>query len=369
MLTFAVVGAAGGIAGTHLEALKKLKGAKVVGLSDLPVAAARGTERATEFGCPFFTDHAEMLKAVKPDVVVIATPHPQHAPVALDAFRAGAHVLTEKPLAVTVAEADGMIAAAEEAGKLLAVNYQMRTGARTKAARRLVDEGKIGGLIRVLCVEPWYRTEAYYRSASWRGTWKGEGGGVLMNQAPHTMDLMCHLAGLPKTIWGWTRLRYHTMECEDSAQAMFQYANGAPGYLAVSTVEAGSTSRLEVIGDRGGLEIVNGELWTFSFDPPLLDHMRTSPGSWETPKFERRKVDVPKGGGGHLDIYEDLVAAIRDGRRPIAGGRESLQSLEFANAIMLSSFENRPVTTPVDRAAMARLMEDLKSGKRTQPKA
>lgn len=364
-LTFAIIGGAGGIAETHLKALKKTTDAKLIGLSDIPQTEAKLKARGAEHGVPYFTDHRELLK-LKPDVAVIVTPHPLHCALSEEAFAAGCHVLTEKPIAVEVAEADRMIAAADKAKKILAVNYQKRYSATVEHMKKLIADGTVGRLIRVLCVEPWYRTDAYYKSASWRGTWTGEGGGVLMNQAPHTMDLICHLAGVPKKVWGWVRTRFHPMQCEDSAQAMFEYPDGAPGYFTVSTVEAGVPFRLQVIGEKGGLELVGNDLHRFSFSEPILHHMKTNPGMWDSPKTTWEQVEVPKGGGGdHVDVYADLIDCIRNGKQPRASGKESLMSLELANAVVLSSFnDGAPVSLPVDRKAYADLLSDLRTGKR-----
>ncbi len=362
-LKFAIIGASAGIAESHIKALNTAGVGTIVGMAD--IAPATGTKRAQEAGCPFFADHKSMLATVKPDVAVITTPHPLHPALALDAFAAGAHVLTEKPLAVSVAEADRMIAAADAAKRILAVNFQMRYAAVVEHMKALIGQGVIGRLMRVLCLEPWYRTDAYYKSASWRGSWAGEGGGVLMNQAPHTLDLLCHLAGPPKKVWGWVRTRFHPMECEDSAQAMFEYPEGAPGYLTVSTVEAGVKGRIQVVGDRGALERVGDDLHRCTFEPAVLEHMRNAPGMWDGPKANWEKVEVPAGGGGgHADVYKDLAAAIREGRPPRVTGRDALMSLELANAIVLSSFTDKAVTLPVDRAEYAALLADLKSGKR-----
>ena len=180
-LRFAIIGGAAGIAVTHFKALEELPGASIVGLAD--INAEGGAARAAELGCPFFLDHREMLAEVKPDVAVICAPHPFHPPLALDAFAAGAHVLVEKPIAVSVADADTMIEAADRAGRLLVVSFQQRFRPVVEYVQGMVARGELGDLVRVLCVEPWYRPAAYYSSASWRGTWKGEGGGVLMNQA------------------------------------------------------------------------------------------------------------------------------------------------------------------------------------------
>ena len=359
---YVLIGCGAGIATTHLRALAQLPEAQIAGMSDID--ATRGAARAAETGCPFFVDHHELLAETHPDVAVIITPHPFHAPLALDCFAAGAHVLVEKPLAVEVAEADQMIAAAEAADRILAVSFQQRFRPVVERARALIDEGAIGPLVRVLCIEPWFRPAAYYRSASWRGSWAGEGGGVLMNQAPHTIDLLCHLTGPPVKVWGWTRTLCHAMECEDTAQAMLEYPNGTPGYLTMSTVEAGMKSRIQVVGDRGALELVGSQLTVYRFDPPLREHMATSPEMFSSPQVETEVLELPGNGGGHLAVYRDLQAAIREGRRPRSDGREGLMSLELANAIILSSYAERAVTLPLDRTAYSELLAELKAGSR-----
>jgi predicted dehydrogenase len=328
------------------------------------INAERGAARAAESGCPFFVDHRQLLKETRPDVAVIVTPHPFHAPLSLDCFAAGAHVLVEKPLAVEVAEADHMIAAADEAGLILAVNFQQRFRPVIERARALIDEGAIGPIVRTMCIEPWFRPAAYYRSASWRGTWRGEGGGVLMNQAPHTMDLLCHLVGPPAKVWGWTRTLCHAMECEDTAQAMLEYPNGAPGYFETSTVEAGMQARIHIVGDRGALELSGERLTVSRFEQPLREHMETSTEMFSAPPVHAETLTIPGDGGGHLAVYRDLHAAIVEGRRPRIDGREALMSLEMANAIILSSHTDRAVTLPLDRAAYSEVLEQLRATSR-----
>ncbi|MCL4506984.1 MAG: Gfo/Idh/MocA family oxidoreductase [Chloroflexi bacterium] len=205
-LRFAIIGCGGIIAPTHIRALQQILNAQIAAMCDInpDTGAPRAAEVAesTQPGCPFFTDHRELLAKIKPDVVSVCTPHPFHAPIAVDGFAAGAHVLTEKPMSIEVAEADRMIAAADAAGKILAVNFQQRFRPLIERAKALVDNGEIGSLVRVLVVEPWLRTFAYYKLSTWRGTWAGEGSAVLLNQSPHTLDLLCHLAGEPKKVWG-----------------------------------------------------------------------------------------------------------------------------------------------------------------------
>jgi len=363
-LRYALVGGGAGIAATHLAALQKLQAAdsdvQLVALADLNEQPAR--ERADGLGCAYFTDHMTMLSEMRPDVVAICAPHPFHAPIALDCFAAGAHVLTEKPMAIQVADADRMIAAAHTAGKLLAVNFQQRFRTAIVRAKQLIDEGAIGELVRVFSVEPWYRTEAYFRLSSWRGTWRGEGGGVLMNQSPHTLDLVCYLAGVPAKVWGWTRTRGHAIETEDTIQAMLEFPNGAPGYIAASTFEAGTEKRLQIVGEHGMIEIVDETVRISRFELPIREHMNTNLEPFAAPAKTTEVLELPDESGGHLAVYQDLTAAIREGRAPMVTGEEGRKSLELANSIILSSKADRAVTLPLDRAAYSSLLTTLQGG-------
>lgn len=362
MTRYAIIGCGAGIARHHLEALVQVPGAQIVGMCDLD--ATRGSERAQQHNSPFFTDHRLMLRETRPDVGVICTPHPFHAALALDCFQEGAHVLTEKPMAVQVSEADAMIAAAERAGRILAVNFQNRFRPVVERAREFVAGGGVGALVRVLCIEPWYRTAAYFQAAAWRATWRGEGGGVLMNQAPHTLDLMCHLAGEPTRVLGKTRTRRHAIECEDTAEAMLEYSNGASGYFYASTLEWGVTPRLQVTGECGALELVGNQLTTYRFAEPLPEYMVTSAEKYRGPDMTIETVDLEDTSGGHLAVYLDLESALANGGQPRTNGREGRMSLELANAIIFSSYANVPVELPLDRAAYTSLLDELKAGKR-----
>jgi predicted dehydrogenase len=370
-LRYALIGAGASIASNHLEALAHLPGTQVVGMAD--VQAEVGSQRAAQAGCPFFLDHREMLASVSPDVVVICAPHPLHGPLARDCFAAGAHVLVEKPIAVEVAEAEEMIAAADAAGRWLAVNFQERFRPAVEAAHQMIAAGALGGLVRVLCIEPWFRTAAYYRSATWRGTWSGEGGGVLMNQAPHTLDRLCYLAGSPASVWGWTRTLRHAIETEDTAQAMLVYPNGAPGYLEVSTLEAGMPPQMHIVGDQMALEFHGESLTIRRFTPSLSAFSATSPEKFAAPETTVEQFEPPEGtspgGEGHLAVHRDLREAILTGRKPRCDGRDALASLELANAITLSSFTGQSVSLPLDRAAYSALLADLRAGRLKMPAA
>jgi predicted dehydrogenase len=359
-LRIAIIGGGAGIAPTHLEVIAALPDARLVGMSD--ISAERMAPRASAAGVPPFADHQAMLAELRPDLAVICTPHPSHAALALDCFAAGVHVLVEKPVAVSVGEADRMIAAAEAAGRTLAVSFQQRFRPEVEQARALVTGGELGALVRVLCVEPWFRPAAYYRSAGWRGTWVGEGGGVLMNQAPHTLDLLCHLAGLPARVWGVTRTLQHAIETEDTAHALLEFGNGAPGYLFVTTAEAGA-QYLEVIGDRASLRLSQGSLTVTRFQPAQRTFLRESPEMFAAPSSSVEELrPKPTRPIGHHAVYRDLLAALAEGRSPRCDGAAARDSLELANALTLSSHLGQAVELPIKRAAYDALLAELRAG-------
>lgn len=358
-LRFAVIGAGASIYRFMHRPAQVAEGIHVVAVCD--VNADAGRAQAEEIGCAFYEDYRAMLAEVEPDVAVIVTPHPLHVTMAIDCLRAGCHVLLEKPMAVAVSEADRIIAAAEAAGRVLAINFQQRFRAVIERARALIEEGAIGPLVRTLSVDPWYRTAYYYRTATWRATWRGEGGGVLLNQAPHGLDLLCHLAGMPAKVWGWTCTRYHAIEVEDTAQAMLEYPNGAPGYLTVSSVEVGVKPSLQIVGERGVIELSGDQLTVHRLTPSSRQHLLTSTEMFGMPTVKSEVFAPEDAGGKEESVYRDLVAAIREGRPPRADGRQGRMSLELANAITLSSHTRGPVSLPLDRAAYDALLVDLRT--------
>jgi UDP-N-acetyl-2-amino-2-deoxyglucuronate dehydrogenase len=358
-LRYSLIGSGGSIAEDHLDAVAQLD----VDLESLvDHDAARGAEMAEEFGARFFSDHRTMLAETSPDVAVVATPHPSHAEIAIDCLQSGAHVLVEKPMAVEVAEADAMIDTAVRTERVLGVCFQFRFRPAIEEAHRLVSSGALGRLLRVACRETMTRTDTYYRSAPWLGTWGGEGGGVLLNQGPHALDLLFHLAGPPVRVSGWTRTLLHSIEAEDTGLALLEFESGAVGEILLSTVDS-APLRLELVGERGTAEVVDRRLKFTRWEPDLRTHVTSSPELHEPPKRRPQKMSVPRGEGDHLDVHRDFLEAVREGREPRASGREGLASLELANAIVLSdSLSGAAVDLPLDREAYSLLLAARRAG-------
>jgi predicted dehydrogenase len=359
-LRHAVVGVGAGIFSFHRDALQQLPNAELVAVCD--VNTQPGQQRAEELGVPFYPQHQVMLADMRPDIVAVITPHPFHAQIAVDALEAGSHVLVEKPIAIHVGEADRMIAAADASNRLLAVNFQHRFRPEVIALHKLLHEDGLGKLLRVTVVEPWIRTAAYFRNAGWRGTWRGEGGGVLMNQAPHGLDLICHLFGLPRRVSAWTRTSHHQIETEDTVTAMLEWENGALGTIYMSTAEAGER-RMEIAGTSGALLLGERDITYERFEPDLLTHIATNPNPFARPGQSVATLAVEEGGGyaGHAAVYHNLHEAILNGAPLMCDGRAGRQSLELANAMIYSSQTNQSVEMPLDRAGYEGLLAKLQA--------
>jgi predicted dehydrogenase len=356
-LRMALVGVGAHVFTMHAPALRSAR-VQVVGVADVDLAAAE--RRAEEWGCPSFGDHRAMLSAIHPDAVAVLAPHPFHASIAIDCLAAGAHVLVEKPIAVDVAEADRMIDAAREHGRLLAVNLQHRTRAEVRTAHKIVQSGRLGTLQRVEMVAIWTRTARYYAQAGWRGTWRGEGGGVLMNQSPHSLDLVCHLAGQPSRVVAWNRTMYHAIETEDTSIALLEWPDGALGSLLVSTAQAGEPERLEIAGTRGILSLTRGGLQLFEAEIDLRDFLDNDPDPFGNPTLTPGDVDLEAGGGDHTAIYANFLDAVQHGAPLVADGAQGRLSLELANALIYSSHTGQQVSLPLDRPAYTALLQSLR---------
>lgn len=363
---FGVIGAAGIIGGLHLKAIQQSPHAKLVGLTD--VNRDRAGSLADETGARFYADVQAMLDDPEIEAVTLCVPHPLHAPLAVEAFQAGKHVLCEKPLAVSVSEADRMISAARRAGKKLGVVFQHRLRGDIRRMKSLVDEGMLGPLYRTALADAFLRIQGYYNMAPWRGTWAGEAGGVLMNQAPHSLDLFQWLGGRPRRVLGLAGTVKHRIEVEDMASAVVEYSDGGHGSIHCNTVQAPGHLRIELWGDRGALQLENGRLqWNRLGDSIQHFSDTETQNPFGQPKVEIEALPETAEGPGHMGVIDDFALAVRLDREPLASGEEAIWSLELANAIILSSYTRDWVELPVDRNAYDSLLQEFLTGKRLHP--
>ena len=285
------------------------------------------------------------------DALMIVTPHYTHPELAKKAFAKGMHVLSEKPAGVYTKNVLEMNEAAQASGKVFSMMYNQRTNPLYQKLRQLIQSGELGEIKRTnWIITDWYRSQSYYDSSEWRATWKGEGGGVLLNQAPHQLDLWQWTTGLmPKRVHAFSSFgKYHNIEVEDDVTAYVEYENGATGVFITSTGEAPGTNRFEIVGDRGKIVVENEELTFYRLTQSEREFNATFTGGFGAP--ECWKVDIPIKGenGGHIGIIQNWIDAIVKGTPLLAPGEEGLKGLEISNAIYLSSWLNQAIELPID---------------------
>jgi len=338
----------------HAPALEAA-GADVVGLFDINRAGAEAT--AASRGWPVL-DTLDELLAVDADLAVIASPHPLHAELAERALAAGMHVLVEKPLAARPSEARRIVEAARAAGRVAAVALQHRFRAEVVAARQIVATGGIGDLYRAVVVSTYPKRATYYRTAPWRGTWAGEGGGVLLTQGQHDLDTLVHIVGMPSRTVGWARTRVLPIETEDTVEAMLEWPGGATGSVSISSAASDPPSRIELHGSRGMLRLTPGSLEITRYPEDFGAFAAADGGAFDV--FERGETLTQAGGGGtHAEIYADLFEAIAAGRDPRATAADAVPALDLTAALILSSSRDAPVSLPLDPGTVAAYDEFL----------
>jgi predicted dehydrogenase len=345
---FGIVGV-GGMGNGHARNMPHIPEADLSAVCDISPDALRNASEM--YSVPGFDNHIDLLDSGLVDAILVATPHYFHPPIAVDAMERGIHVISEKPMAVTVSGAEAMIDTAQRTGMIFAVMFQQRTLPVSQAAKRLVDEGRLGELYRTLLIDAHFRSQAYYNSAGWRATWKGEGGGVLLNQAPHGMDIFTWLAGMPTRVSAQINTRQHQIEVEDEATALLEYENGAIGYFLESVNEYPTGMRIELAGERGKLILQDDTLRFWEVKPGVRAASDGTDAMWGRPDAEEVTVELERRETGHAAIVRNVARAILHGEPLISPGPDAIYSLELANAILLSGHSGKPVTLPVDRAA------------------
>lgn len=348
----------GGMGTGHAKAIQAIEETVLTAVCDVDREVCDKT--AETYTVPGFTEYQDLIDSGLADAVIIATPHYFHPPIGIAAMKKGIHVLSEKPVAVTVSAADEMNRVAEETGVKFAVMYQNRSLPIYRAARKLIEEGRLGEIYRTCLIEPNYRSQAYYNSAGWRATWKGEGGGVLINQAPHGIDIFTWIGGLPSRVTSKTGTRRHTIEVEDEASALLEYGNGAVGFYHTSVNEYPGGSLMEFCGEKGKISIRDGKLRFWSLEIPVQQFTVGAEEMWGSPKAQEGEVPLEEREAGHAAIIKNLARAILYDEPLLSPGIEGIRSVEFINAIILSGKKGKPVEIPVDRAEYDAFIERMK---------
>lgn len=312
-------------------------------------------------GVEKYEDSRDMIRSGSVDAVLIATPHYGHTTIGIDALNQGLHVLVEKPISVHKADCERLIAAHKDEKQVFAAMFNMRTNPIYRKAKQLLDNHELGELVRVnFIVTSWFRTEFYYASGGWRATWSGEGGGVLLNQCPHQLDLLQWLCGMPAKVQSIIRLgARHDIEVEDEVTAILEYANGASGVFVTSTGEAPGTNRFEICGERGKLLIENGALSFSRNEIPATEFSRTTDQKFGRPPAWDVTFPGVANGGGHKDITTNFVNAILDDEPLLAPARDGIHSVELGNAMLLSGLTGKPVDMPMKGVTFERRLKRL----------
>lgn len=355
---FGIIGV-GGMGSFHADYLKKgcIKGAELAAVCDID------TDKLAAYpGLKTYPEHKALIESGEVDAVLIATPHYAHTWIGIDALNAGLHVLVEKPISVHVADCERLIAAHTNPKQSFAAMFNQRTLPVYRKIKKMIDDGELGEITRVnWIVTDWFRTEAYYASGSWRATWKGEGGGVLLNQCPHQLDLMQWLFGMPAKVRGFCGIGMkHDIEVEDEVTAYFEYPNGATGVFITTTGEAPGTNRLEIAGDRGRVIVENGKISFTRNEMPASEFCKTSCECYVGPDVWNIDVPVPAASmQQHQAIMQNFVNSILNGEALLSPAEEGINSVEMANSILFSSMEETTVTLPLDRAEYEKMLNAL----------
>ena len=329
-MNFGIIGY-GAIGKTHAQVIESLTGAKLAAIATRTPEKARMA--GEKHGCAFYTDYREMLKREDIDIVTICTPAVLHLPMALDAAAAGKHCIVEKPIEINAERSERIIEAFDRRGLTLSVIFQHRFDPPSRLMRDAVDGGAFGRLNYGTAKTIWFRDEDYYRATIWRGAWDGDGGGALMNQAIHSIDLLQYLMGPVDAVCGKYDTLYHReIEAEDIGVALLRFKSGAVGVIEGMTLAyPGRYSEVSVFGQLGSAGIRND----------ALEHYRFKAG--KDARFEAMLEQGKEDPSKHLSfmrLYEDVIDAVRRGRQPMITGQEGLKSVKLIMGIYESSRKN-----------------------------
>jgi len=350
----------GNMGGAHANMILegKIPGMKLAALCDTNPKKLESFK--DKEGVRLFDDAEKLMDSGEVDAVLVATPHYDHTTLGAKALEKGLHVLVEKPISVHKADCERLIAAHTNEKQLFAAMFNQRTNPQYQKLRQLIQNGELGELRRVQwTITEWFRTEFYYKSGGWRATWAGEGGGVLLNQCPHQLDLWQWLFGMPSKVRSHVSLgKYHHIEVEDDVTTYMEYDNGCTGVFITTTGEAPGTNRLEVVGERGKVVIEN-DVFTFTRNEvPMSEFSATTESGFEKPPVWN--IDIPSQGGGeqHAGILKNFANAFLKGEDLIARAEEGIHSVELGNAMLLSGLKDKTVSVPIDAAEYEALLKD-----------
>ncbi len=309
-------------------------------------------------GIAVFESAEQMMDSGLVDAVLVSVPHYDHPKYAIGAMRRSLHVMVEKPAGVYTKQVREMNEYAKGANVVFGMMFNQRTNPIYRTMHDLVQSGKYGGLRRTnWLITDWYRSQAYYRSGSWRATWSGEGGGVLLNQSPHQLDLWQWICGMPVRVDAKMHFGlWRDIEVEDDVSAYVEYGNGATGVFITTTGDALGTNRFEVQLDGAKLVAENDQLRVWEYEPWESEFNRTNQEKWSRPAAKEIEVELTGTNNQHIGVLNAFADAILDGGQLIAHGSEGINGLTLSNAMHLSAWTGKTVELPFDEELFYQLL-------------
>lgn len=314
-----------------------------------------------------FDNVPAMLDSGMIDAALVAVPHYDHPKYAIACMKRGLHVMVEKPSGVYTKQAREMNDAAKCTNVVFGMMFNQRTNHVYRKMRELVQSGELGQIRRTnWIITNWYRSQAYYDSGSWRATWSGEGGGVLLNQCPHNLDLWQWICGMPVKVQAHLHFgKWHNIEVEDDVTAYVEYANGATGIFITSTADAPGPNRFEITLDKGKLISENNKLLMWKLEQSEPEFSRTNKSAFAAPKAEFTQVETDGKSEQHVGVLNAFASAVLHGTPLIAGGEEGINGLTISNAMHLSAWLNKEIVLPIDEELYYNeLMKRVKTSRR-----
>ncbi len=348
----------GNMGSSHCRSIQKMDNITLTAVAD--VSAARCEKVGGRYEVPAFEDYNDLLNSKLCDAVLIATPHYDHTTIGQKALRKGLHVMVEKPVSVHKADAERLIKAHTNEAQVFAAMFNQRTNPGYQKIRELITDGSLGQVRRIQwTITDWFRSESYYASGGWRATWGGEGGGVLLNQCPHQLDLLQWMFGMPQKVRAFCNFgKYHNIEVEDEVTAYLEYENGATGVFTTTTGEAPGSNRLEVSAENGFLVFDTSEaVIRIDWNEKSISQAIVENDPFEKPATRREEIPVDGEGGQHREILENFADAVLDGAALIAPAGEGINSVELANAMLLSGWTEKTVALPINARGYERRLK------------
>ena len=293
----------------------------------------------------YFSDGDEMIQSGVIDALLVAVPHYDHPTYAIKAMKQGLHVMIEKPAGVYTAQVLEMNRIADECGVVFAIMMNQRTNCIYRKMREIIQSGELGAIRRTnWIITNWYRPQAYYDSGDWRATWSGEGGGVLLNQCPHNLDLWQWICGMPKTVEAHLHFgKWHNIEVEDDVTAYVEYENGATGVFVTTTGDTPGTNRFEITCEKGKLVAESSKLTMWKSEISEPEFSATNKESFKQPTFEQSEVETDGENPQHMGVLRAFAANILRGEPLVADGREGINGLTISNAMHLSAWTGKTI--------------------------